>query len=155
MGGSQSNAKTNQMKIDATNYENNPEKCTNITQSTLCASAEIEYGKIKSNKTNEIYISKEKDELIINNLNKSKKLLESIKRINDGIDMFGVYIFCVKENTIDTKDISYRNNNNDNHILNFINGLYSSMGYKTNLNNAKIRECSDIAQKLKKTGIYS
>ena len=36
-----------------------------------------------------------------------------------------------------------------------VNKLVLSMGYKTNLNNAKIRECSDIAQKLKKTGIYS
>lgn len=36
-----------------------------------------------------------------------------------------------------------------------VNKLVLSMGYKTNLNNARIRECSDIAQKLKKTGIYS
>ena len=106
-------------------------KLNKFNKETVRALAQKVYDDIKKiNGNSHVDVDTEQYEIIIDSLCNNKKLLDSIDRINIGLKTFHTYIYCVKEKTIYTKDVS---SNDDNLSLNFINGLYHLLGYKTQL----------------------
>lgn len=127
------NTSRNSIKIctEQKNPEKDLAKLNKFNKETVRELAQKAYDDIKKiNGNSHVNVDTEQYEIIMDSLCCDRKLLDSINKINIGLKTFHTYIYCVKEKTIDTKDIS---SNDDNLSLNFINGLYHLLGYKTQL----------------------